>query len=194
MENDKWKMENFWAPRTILEVIMKRRIRLLLLVLLCCCTVFLKAPEAQKKARPKTAGAIDDAALRNADGRAGEWITHGRNYSETRFSPLKQIDAANVKNLGLAWSFDTDTKRGLEATPIIIDGVMYTTGSWSVVFAIDARTGKQLWKWDSQVPRTFGQKACCDVVNRGVAVYKGKVYVATPDGRLAALDADTGKG
>ena len=145
---------------------MNRRIKLLLLMLLCCCTVFLQSPEAQKKARPKTAGAIDDAALRNADARAGEWITHGRTYSEARFSPLKQIDAANVKNLGLAWSFDTDTTRGLEATPIIIDGVMYTTGSWSVVFAIDARTGKQLWRWDPQVPRQFGQKACCDVVNR----------------------------
>jgi quinohemoprotein ethanol dehydrogenase len=175
---------------------MTRRIWLLLLLLLCCCTVFLRAPEAQKKTTTKAAkraSAIDDAALRNADARAGEWITHGRNYSEARFSPLKQIDAANVKNLGLTWSVDTNTTGGLEATPIIIDRVMYTTGSWSVVFAIDARTGKQLWKWDPQVPRTFGQKACCDVVNRGVAVYKGKVYVGTLDGRLAALDADTGK-
>jgi quinohemoprotein ethanol dehydrogenase len=175
---------------------MKRRIKLLLLMLLCCCTVFLQAPEAQKKTATKAtkrASAIDDAALRNADARAGEWITHGRNYSETRFSPLKQIDAANVKNLGLAWSFDTDTTRGLEATPIIVDGVMYTTGTWSVVFALDARTGKLLWKWDPQVPRTAGQKACCDAVNRGVAVYKGKVYVGTLDGRLAALDAETGK-
>lgn len=176
---------------------MKRRIKLLLLLLLCCCTVFIHSPQAQKKKKSppkvKVARAIDDAALRNADARAGEWITHGRTYSEARFSPLKQIDATNVKSLGLAWSFDTDTTRGLEATPIIVDGVMYTTGSWSVVFAIDARTGKQLWKWDPQVPRTFGQRACCDVVNRGVAVYKGKVYVGTLDGRLAALDADDGK-
>jgi quinohemoprotein ethanol dehydrogenase len=175
---------------------MTRRIKIALLMVLLGCTTFLQTPLAQKKARTpaaKGARAIDDAALRNADARAGDWITHGRNYSETRFSPLKQIDAANVKNLGLAWAFDTDTTRGLEATPIIVDGVMYTTGSWSVVFAIDARTGKQLWKWDPQVPRTFGQKACCDVVNRGVAVYKGKVYVGALDGRLAALDADTGK-
>src|SRR5258705_9443050 len=111
---------------------MKRRIKLLLLMLLCCCTVFLQQPEAQRKTRAKTANgarAIDDAALRNADARPGEWITHGRSYSEARFSPLKQIDSANVKNLGLAWSFDTDTTRGLEATPLIVDGVMYTTGS-----------------------------------------------------------------
>ncbi|HZM89620.1 MAG TPA: PQQ-dependent dehydrogenase, methanol/ethanol family [Blastocatellia bacterium] len=183
---------------------MTRRIKLLVLILTCCCTIFIQSPEAQKKTshktqketlakRVKVARAIDDAALRGADARPGEWITHGRTYAETRFSTLKQIDAANVKTLGLAWSFDTDTTRGLEATPIIVDGVMYTTGSWSVVFALDARTGKQLWKWDPQVPRTFGQRACCDVVNRGVAIYKGKVYVGTLDGRLAALDADTGK-
>ena len=176
---------------------MSRRIGFVLLILFCCCTVFLGTPEAQKKqaTKPpsKLAKTIDDAALRNADARTGEWITHGRNYSETRFSPLKQIDAANVKNLGLAWTFDTETTRGLEATPIIVDGVMYTTGSWSVVFALDARSGKQLWKWDPQVPRTFGQRACCDVVNRGVAVYKNRVYVGTLDGRLVALDADSGK-
>ena len=183
---------------------MTRRIKLLVLILTCCCTIFIQSPEAQKKTshktqketlakRVKVARAIDDAALRGADARPGEWITHGRTYAETRFSTLKQIDAANVKTLGLAWSFDTDTTRGLEATPIIVDGVMYTTGSWSVVFALDARTGKQLWKWDPQVPRTFGQRACCDVVNRGVAIYKGKVYVGTLDGRLAALDGDTGK-
>lgn len=175
---------------------MTRRIMIALLVVLLGCTTFLQTPLAQKKARTpaaKGARAIDDVALRNADERRGDWITHGRNYSETRFSPLNQINAGNIKQLGLAWSFDTDTTRGLEATPIVVDGVMYTTGSWSVVFALDARTGKQLWRWDPQVPRTFGQKACCDVVNRGVAVYKGKVYVGTLDGRLVALNAESGK-
>ena len=139
------------------------------------------------------AKAIDDAALRNAEARSAEWITHGRTYSEARFSPLTQINAANVKSLGVAWAFDTDTTRGLEASPIIVDGKLFTTGSWSVVFAIDARSGKQLWKWDPKVPGAYGQRACCDVVNRGVAVYKGKVYVGTLDGRLVALDAETGK-
>jgi quinohemoprotein ethanol dehydrogenase len=175
---------------------MKRQLKILLLLILCGCAVFRQTPAAQKKQHTKSAKAsrsIDDAALRNADSRAGEWITHGRNYSETRFSPLKSIDASNVKDLRLAWSFDTDTTRGLEATPLIIDGVMYTTGSWSIVYALDARTGKQIWRFDPQVPRQFGQKACCDVVNRGVAVYKGKVYVGTIDGRLIALDAESGK-
>ena len=174
---------------------MKRQLKILAVVILCGCTVFLQTPAAQKnQAKPSKHGRdIDDAALRNADSRTDEWIAHGRNYSETRFSPLKKIDASNVKDLRLAWSFDTETTRGLEATPLIIDGVMYTTGSWSIVYAVDARTGKQLWRFDPQVPRQFGQKACCDVVNRGVAVYKGKVYVGTIDGRLVALDADSGK-
>jgi quinohemoprotein ethanol dehydrogenase len=175
---------------------MNRRVQFACLLLLAIGMVFSPNADAQKKSaassRQKPAAKIDDAALKNADARTGEWITHGRNYAETRFSPLKQISDANVKNLGLAWTFDTQTDRGLEATPIIVDGVMYTTGSWSIVFAIDARTGKQLWKWDPKVPHEVGPKACCDVVNRGVAVYKGRVYVGTLDGRLAALDAATG--
>lgn len=175
---------------------MKRQIKILLLVLLGCSTLFPQTPRAQKNdgARStKTAKGIDDTALRNADARSGDWITHGRNYAETRFSPLNQINAANVKTLRLAWSFGTDTTRGLEATPLVVDGVMYTTGTWSIVFALDARTGKLIWKWDPQVPRAVGYNACCDAVNRGVALYKGKVYLGTLDGRLVALDAETGK-
>jgi quinohemoprotein ethanol dehydrogenase len=136
---------------------------------------------------------VNDKTLRDAEANAGSWITHGKTYSEARFSPLKQLNAANVKGLGLAWAFDTETTRGLEATPIVVGSTIYTTGSWSIVYAIDARTGKQLWRWDPQVPRSYGQRACCDVVNRGVAIYKGKIYVGVLDGRLAALDYETGK-
>lgn len=175
---------------------MTRRMKLVFLLFLAGCAVFLPNLKAQKKSaaspKQKPAAKIDDAALKNADAKTGEWITHGRDYAETRFSPLNQVNDANVKDLGLAWSFDTQTDRGLEATPIIVDGVMFTTGSWSIVFAVDARTGKQLWKWDPQVPHSYGPKACCDVVNRGVAVYKGRVYVGTLDGRLVALNAATG--
>jgi quinohemoprotein ethanol dehydrogenase len=131
--------------------------------------------------------------LRDA-GRSGEeWLTIGRDYAETRFSPLKQIDASNVSRLGLAWTFDTGSYRGLEATPLVKDGVLYATASWSVVFALDARTGKELWRWDPQADKAKGRRACCDVVNRGVALYQGKVYVGVIDGRLAALDAKDGK-
>lgn len=120
------------------------------------------------------------------------WLLHGRTYSEQRFSPLKTINQKTVPDLGLAWYAETGTTRGLEATPLVIDGIMYTTGSWSVVFALDAKTGKMLWEYDPEVPKEWGRNACCDVVNRGVAYWEGKVYVGTIDGRLIALDADTG--
>jgi quinohemoprotein ethanol dehydrogenase len=137
--------------------------------------------------------AVDTPRIVQADKEPQNWLAHGRTYDEQRFSPLTGINDKNVKDLGLAWSFETNTKRGLEATPIVVDGVIYTTGSWSVVFAIDGRTGKQLWKYDPQVPGERGHKACCDVVNRGVAVYEGKVFFGTLDGRLIALDAATGQ-
>ena len=161
------------------------------LIVLSWSTLFTYSHQTQK--RESAARAVDDSALKNAGRQTGDWLTHGLNYAETRFSPLKQITAANVKDLGLAWSFDTETTRGLEATPIVVNRVIYTTGSWSIVYAIDAKSGKLLWKWDPQVPGHYGQKACCDVVNRGVAVYRGKVYVGVLDGRLVALNAETGK-
>jgi len=136
---------------------------------------------------------VDDAALRSVEKRNQEWLSYGRDYYEQRFSPLDQINDKNVAQLGLAWQFETATERGLEATPLVVDGVMYATGSWSVTYAIDARTGKQLWKYDPEVHRKYDNIACCDVVNRGAAFYKGRVYVGVLDGRLAAIDAASGK-
>jgi PQQ-dependent dehydrogenase (methanol/ethanol family) len=129
-----------------------------------------------------------------ADKEPGNWLSHGRTYSEQRFSPLKKIDTGNVGQLGLAWWLDikSRTTRGVEATPIVVDGVMYNTGAWSHVQAIDAKTGKLLWELDPQVPGEHAPKACCDAVNRGAAVWGGKVFVGTLDGRLIALDAKTG--
>ena len=173
--------------------LMKQRVQLVSQILVLSCAGLLPACAALKASDPSTSKKIDDAALRNVETHPSDWLTHGRNYGETRFSPLKQVSDGNVGKLGLAWSFDTGTDRGLEATPLVVDGVMYTTGSWSVVFAIDARTGKQLWQYDPQVPHKYGPKACCDVVNRGAAFYQGKVYVGTLDGRMVALDAATGK-
>lgn len=140
----------------------------------------------------ETTGRMDGARIAAADDEPGNWLAHGRTYDEQRYSPLTMINDQNVGDLGLAWSFDTDTTRGLEASPIVVDGVMYTTGSWSTVFALNAKTGEQLWSYDPEVPRPWGYNACCDVVNRGVAVWKGKVYVGTIDGRLVALDAADG--
>ena len=140
----------------------------------------------------RSAAAVDDARLLAAESEPESWLTYGGSYAEQRFSRLDQIDDTNVGELGLAWSYDLGTRRGVEATPIVVDGVIYTTGTWSVVFAIDARTGSLLWRHDPQVPREWGGKVCCDVVNRGVAVYRGRVYLGTLDGRLQALDAQTG--
>lgn len=135
---------------------------------------------------------VNDAALRAADSDPASWITYGRDYSEQRFSPLKQVDEQSVSGLGLAWSVDFPSVRAYEATPLVNDGVMYTTGAWSVVYALDAKTGVQLWTYDPGVPKDHSKYVCCDVVNRGVALYKGRVYVGALDGRLIALDAKSG--
>lgn len=138
---------------------------------------------------------VDGSRLTAADKEPGNWLTHGRTYTEQRFSPLARITTANVGNLGLAWWHDikSRTARGLEATPIVVDGVIYTSGAWSHVVALEAKTGKVLWEFDPQVPGAYAGKGCCDVVNRGVAVWGGKVFVGTYDGRLIALDAASGR-
>ncbi|ATQ43512.1 PQQ-dependent dehydrogenase, methanol/ethanol family [Caulobacter mirabilis] len=138
-------------------------------------------------------GGVDGKRIAAADQTPGEWITHGRTYGEQRFSPLDKINVANAGQLGLAWSYDLPETRGIEATPLMSDGVLYTTSSWSIVRAFDAKTGKLLWEYDPEVPRKTGVKACCDSVNRGVALWRGKVVFGTLDGRLEALDAKTGK-
>ena len=131
--------------------------------------------------------------LVNAASEPENWLTHGGTYDEQRFSKLAAIDSGNVGKLGLAWYHDLDTTRGQEATPLVVDGVLYTTTSWSKVVALDAETGRELWKFDPKVPGETGFKACCDVVNRGAAFYDGKIYFGTLDGRLIALDAASGK-
>jgi alcohol dehydrogenase (cytochrome c)/quinohemoprotein ethanol dehydrogenase len=137
-------------------------------------------------------GGIDAARLLAADADTANWITHGRTYSEQRYSPLDQIDAKNVGGLGLAWSADMDTARGQEATPLVMDGKLYLTTAWSKVKAYDAATGKALWEYDPEVPGETGVKACCDVVNRGLAAWGDSLFLGTLDGRLVALDRDTG--
>jgi PQQ-dependent dehydrogenase (methanol/ethanol family) len=136
--------------------------------------------------------AVSAARLRHADSEPGAWLSVGRTYDEQRFSPLKSINTGNVGQLGLAWSADLDSNRGQEATPLAIDGVLYVSTAWSRVKAYEARTGKLLWAYDPKVPGQFAGRGCCDVVNRGVAAWKGKIYVASYDGRLIALDARTG--
>ncbi|WP_333568712.1 PQQ-dependent dehydrogenase, methanol/ethanol family, partial [Sphingorhabdus sp.] len=138
-------------------------------------------------------GVIDTSRLDSAASETQNWLTYGGTYEEQRYSGLEEINAETASSLGLEWSHEFDTARGLEATPLVADGVIYTTTAWSKVHALDATTGKLLWKYDPEVPGETGFKACCDVVNRGAAIYNGKVYSGTLDGRLIALDAKTGK-
>ncbi len=138
-------------------------------------------------------GKVDGATIQQNANTSHDWPSYGLDYAETRYSRLSQVSERTVKDLGLLWSYNLESTRGVEATPIVVNGVMFVSASWSVVHAIDARTGKRLWVYDPKVDREKGYRGCCDVVNRGVAIHKGKVYVGAYDGRLIALDAATGK-
>src|ERR1700689_1331484 len=137
---------------------------------------------------------VDDSVLKNAAKSGDEWLTYGQNPGETRYSPLKQIDATNVSRLGLAWPSHVGQGGGhQEGTPLGWNGTLYGITNWSGVFAVDARTGKERWRWDPEVNQTAVRgKICCGVVNRGIAIYKGKIIAPVIDGRLEALDAETG--
>jgi quinohemoprotein ethanol dehydrogenase len=150
-----------------------------------------KATTATAKATP--AGKLDRERLLAVAGEPGAWLTGGRDFGKTHFSPLKLINPDNVSRLGFAWQLETGTTRGMEATPIVIDGVMYVSGVAGRVYALDAATGAVLWQFEPQVNGKVNRGACCDMVNRGVAVWQGKVYVAAFDGILYALNATDGK-
>src|SRR5689334_18885940 len=143
-------------------------------------------------APPAHSAGIDAARLRDADRRSDEWLMDGRTYTAQRYSPLTQIDEHNVGELGLAWYYDLDTLRGVEATPLFADGVLYNISAWNIATAHDARTGKVLWTYDPKVPREWGRYACCEPVSRGLALWNKHVIIATLDGRLISLDAATG--
>ena len=137
-------------------------------------------------------GWVDNERLQSLDEEPGSWLTVGRDFGETHYSPLRQINDHNASQLGFAWQYFTGTRRGLEATPIFVDGVLYVTGNWGVVYAIDGKTGEELWTFDPKVPGRWARNACCDVVSRGLAVWQGKVYAASLDGWLFALNAADG--
>lgn len=131
--------------------------------------------------------------LLKTGGNGDDWAGIGFSYDEQRFSPLTNINDSNVGDLGIAWFADLEDARGQEATPVVVDGVIYVSHAWSKVDAWNAVTGEKLWSFDPEVPGETAAKACCDVVNRGVAVWGDKVFVGALDGRLIALDKNTGK-
>jgi quinohemoprotein ethanol dehydrogenase len=153
-----------------------------------------KAPDSgPAAAAPVPTGKVDRERLLAVAGEPGAWLTSGRDFGKTHYSPLDLINQQNVASIGFAWQYETGTARGMEATPIIVDGVMYTSGVAGRVYALDARDGKLLWQFEPQVDFRYARSACCDIVNRGIAVWQGKVYVAAFDGVLYALKADDGK-
>ncbi|MEO1028057.1 MAG: PQQ-dependent dehydrogenase, methanol/ethanol family [Pseudomonadota bacterium] len=147
---------------------------------------------ADPPALSKPGATVNAAAIENAASTPEVWLSYGGTYDEQRHSNLTAINKDNVAELGVAWTYDLSTSRGVEATPIIVDGTMYVTSAWSVVYALDAKTGEEKWVFDPKVDRARGAYACCDVVNRGVAIWEGKVFVGTIDGRLIAVDSETG--
>jgi len=141
---------------------------------------------------PLRYGQVDEARLRGSAAEPQNWLALGRDRSGAYYSPLADINERNVKRLGFAWDYEFGTYRGQEASPIVVDGVMYTSGTWGYVYALNAATGQPLWKFDPKAHGQAGRYPCCDLLNRGVAVWAGRVYVAAVDGRLFALEAATG--
>ena len=162
-------------------------------ITLVACGGSQEATTTETAPAPEKFANVTTERIINANATPEEWLSYGGTYDEQRHSLLTNIDTGNVADLGVAWTYDLATSRGVESTPIVIDGVMYVTSAWSIVYALDAKTGEELWVHDPDVDRAVGVNACCDVVNRGVAVYEGKVFVGVIDGRVQALDAKTGE-
>jgi len=138
---------------------------------------------------------VDLTVLKNAgtprDSLPGSWLTYGKSHSEQRYTPLKQIDASNVKRLGLAWSYVVGAGGyAQEGTPLVWNNTIYGITTWSSVFAVDARTGKEIWRWDPEVNQATTRGI---TANRGIALYNGMIIAPSLDGRLFALNALTGR-
>ena len=136
---------------------------------------------------------VTDDMLLNADKDAQNWLLYGRDYQTTRYSPLAQVNQSNVKNLKAAWQLSFGVLDGQDSQAVVVNGTVYVTSSYNKVWSVDGATGKVNWKYERELPGDVFPKLCCDVVNRGVAVYKNKVYLATLDAHIVALDNATGK-
>jgi len=155
--------------------------------------VFSEAHAPSGSPEPMRFGQVDSARLSHSDADKDQWFTPGRDGAGTYYSPLDSINDHNVDRVGFAWDYKLGSKRGLQGTPVVVDGIMYATGNWGRVYAIDAANGHQIWTYDPEVNGQYGRYACCDVVNRGLAVWKGCIYVGSVDGFLHAIDARTGR-
>lgn len=163
------------------------------IVLAACTKQPVTAPASSQAAPPAPAAQVDLPRLQRLDQEPGAWLTTGRDAGKTFYSPLDSINRDTVARLGLAWEFQPGTNRGMQATPIVVDGVMYTSGVAGRVYALDAASGKLLWQFEPPLKLKNARGSCCDIVNRGVSVWQGKVYVGSFEGILYALDARDGK-
>ncbi|HET9269472.1 MAG TPA: PQQ-binding-like beta-propeller repeat protein, partial [Vicinamibacterales bacterium] len=136
---------------------------------------------------------VTDDMLLNADKDHSNWLHYGKDYQSTRYSALKQVNKDNVKRLRPVWNLSFGVLEGQDSQANVVNGTVYVTTSFNKVIAADGTTGKILWKYERELPGDVFPKLCCDVVNRGVAVYKNKVYLATLDAHIVALDNQTGK-
>jgi quinohemoprotein ethanol dehydrogenase len=150
-----------------------------------------KAPAAETATSP---GDVTESRVASESPTGTNWLLNGRTFDEAHFSPLKQITDKNVNDLGLAWYLDIDGAMGVVAEPIVVDGVIYVSAPQSRVYAVDAVSGKVIWKFDPHVRLNMAINGSYSArVNAGVAVWEGKVYVGTGDCRLIAIDAAAGK-
>jgi alcohol dehydrogenase (cytochrome c) len=136
---------------------------------------------------------VTDKMLLEAHKEASNWLMAGRDYAGTRYSPLAKINVKSVKRLVPVYSFALGTLDAQNTTPIVVDGIMYVTASHGKIYAVNAATGQELWSYSHPLPDNIGKMMCCDVGNRGAAVFEDKVFYATPDSHVIALDRETGK-
>jgi alcohol dehydrogenase (cytochrome c) len=149
-------------------------------------------PDAAQETEPfEPVGAVDDEDLLAAQENNGNWLMYGRTYDSNRYSELRQINRENVSRLQPAWTFQTGVLDGFECTPLVVDGIMYITTPWNHAYAIDCKTGSQLWHYEKSLPENLA--LCCDAVNRGFAVYGENLYMSTLDAHLVCLDKNTGE-
>ena len=145
--------------------------------------------KAQQPAEP--VGAVDENDLLKAGTNDANWLMYGRTYNAHRYSPLNQINTKNVNGLIPVWTFQTGVLDGFECSPLVIDGIMYVTTPWNHAYAIDCKTGSQLWHYQKSLPQNLA--LCCDAVNRGFAAWDDRLYMATLDAHLVCLDRNTGE-
>ena len=166
--------------------LVKQALGMMLVAVLAGCTTASSPPAGPAAVTPQTMRAIDTAA------NAGDWMSYGRGWDEQRFSPLTQINDSNVSRLGLAWFDDLETMRGVQGTPLVVDGILYNVSIYNIVTAYNGATGEKLWTYDPQVGPEWARLACCGPSARGIAAWEGKIYIGALDGRLIAIDAATG--